>query len=466
MKKRISEIFLFLMSLTLLHGCAAPPAPETAEDPPSLEHNKRDIYLAGGCFWGLERCMEAIPGVLEVVTGYANGTWEKDQELTYEDVCTGTTGFREAVRVTYDPDQISLDAILFSFFHVIDPTVQDRQGPDIGSQYQTGVYYTSGADKETVDRIAEIERSRYPEFFVEIEPLGDFRLAEEYHQNYLDKNPNGYCHIAMGKIGQIRQMLIDPGDYRRPDDEAIRAALTQEQFDVTQNNGTEPPFDNEFWNFFEPGIYVDVVSGEPLFSSADKFKSGCGWPAFSKGMDINTFFFISDSSDSSSRLEVRSRAANSHLGHVFQGDPDSPTGTRYCINSTALRFISYDAMEAEGYGYLMELVTDSSSALRSYTSITPEEAKQMMDGTAVILDVREPDEYAEGHVPGAVLLPLGTINAETAGNSIPAKDTTVLVYCRSGNRSKLASVRLTELGYSNIYDFGGIRDWPYEVVTD
>lgn len=312
------------------------------------------IYLAGGCFWGIEHLMASIPGVIDAQSGYANG--RNPEDANYETICATDTGFRETVRVEYDPEQVSLDALLMAYFYVIDPTVQNRQGNDIGTQYQTGVYYANDAAKETVERIAAIERSRSSEFFVEIGPLLNYYPAEDYHQNYLANNPFGYCHIPMEEIRLFSSLRIDPGDYQKPAEEAIRDKLTSEQYYVTQESGTEYAFMNEFWNQFEKGIYVDIVTGEPLFSSSDKFESSCGWPAFSKPIEEPSIVEILDTSHGMIRTEVRSRAGNSHLGHMFENDPESPNGIRYCINSASLRFIPYAHMEAEGYGYLMDVV--------------------------------------------------------------------------------------------------------------
>lgn len=317
------------------------------------ENHRNVIYLAGGCFWGLEHLMQSIPGVIDAQSGYANGTCEADAD--YKTVCKGNTGFRETVRVEYDPEKVSLDALLLACFYVIDPTVKNRQGNDIGSQYQTGIYYADEQSRETAQRIYDIEKSRRTEFHVELGPLVNFYPAEEYHQDYLKKNPNGYCHIPRAEIELFSKLKIDPGDYRKPAAEAIRDRLTAEQYRITQENGTERPFKNEFWNKFEKGIYVDIVTGEPLFSSTDKFESGCGWPAFSKPIEAPAVIERQDNSHGMRRTEVRSRAGDSHLGHVFEGDPDSPNGVRYCINSAALRFIPYEKMEAEGYGYLLSL---------------------------------------------------------------------------------------------------------------
>ena len=313
------------------------------------------IYLAGGCFWGLEKLMQSIPGVVNAVSGYANGL--AGEEPTYPSVSGGQTGYRETVRVEYDPEKVSLDALLFAYFHVINPTIKNAQGNDRGSQYQTGIYYTDEAAKETVERIAAIERSRHKPFVVEIEPLERFYDAEEYHQDYLDKNPMGYCHISREEMATISEMIVDPADHPRPTEAVIKAKLTEEQYRVTQEAGTEPAFQNEYWDNHERGIYVDVVTDEPLFSSKDKFDSGTGWPSFSDAIDENTMILIVDTSHGMRRTEARSRAGNSHLGHVFYGEPSSPTGTRYCMNSASLRFVPFEDMEAEGYGYLKQYVS-------------------------------------------------------------------------------------------------------------
>lgn len=363
---------LAMALLFLLSGCAGPlgtaepqqesrqetmdsgnPGDMATKESAYMETTENVIYLAGGCFWGMEQLMQSIPGVIDARSGYANGTGEAD--ANYATVCTGKTGFRETVRVEYDPDQVSLDALLLAYFYVVDPTVQNQQGNDRGTQYQTGVYYTNEKARQTVERIAEIERGRSRQFFVEIGPLVNFYPAEEYHQDYLEKNPNGYCHIPRQEIELFSKLRIDPGDYQKPAAESIRDKLTAEQYRVTQESGTERPFDNAFWNQFEKGIYVDVVTGEPLFSSTDKFESGCGWPAFSKPIEGPSVVELSDDSFGMHRTEVRSRAGDSHLGHVFTNDPESPNGVRYCINSASLRFVPYGKMEEEGYGYLLSL---------------------------------------------------------------------------------------------------------------
>ena len=287
-----SVLALLFAAVLLLGGCAArrnnmpqenetqkteiigQPSDMSGEENMYMETTENVIYLAGGCFWGMEQLMQSIPGVIDAQSGYANGTCEADAD--YKTVCKGETGFRETVRVEYDPEQVSLDALLLAYFYVIDPTVQNRQSNDRGSQYQTGVYYTNESARETVKRIAEIERGRSEKFFVEIGPLKNYYPAEEYHQNYLEKNPNGYCHIPRAEMELFSRLCIDPGDYQKPAAESIRDKLTAEQYRITQESGTERAFTGEFWDKFEKGIYVDVVTGEPLFSSTDKYESGCG----------------------------------------------------------------------------------------------------------------------------------------------------------------------------------------------
>ena len=367
-KNRKTIILCSLAVLLGLIGYAAIPkggnpiTPALAEDSQNKQEkvimdfsneSEHVIYLAGGCFWGIEHLMQSIPGVIDAQSGYANGY--RAEDANYQTICTTDTGFRETVRVEYDPEQVSLDALLLAYFYVIDPTVKDRQGNDIGTQYQTGVYYTNDKAKETVERIAELERSRSEQFFVEIGPLLNYYPAEEYHQDYLVKNPYGYCHIPWEEMELFSKLRIDPGDYQKPAVEVIREKLTDEQYYVTQEGGTEYAFENEFWNQFEKGIYVDVVTGEPLFSSTDKYESSCGWPAFTKPIEEPSIVELEDLSYGMYRVEVRSRTGNSHLGHVFENDPESPNGVRYCINSASLRFVPYAEMEAEGYGYLLDL---------------------------------------------------------------------------------------------------------------
>ncbi len=313
-----------------------------------------EIYLAGGCFWGLEKYMESIHGVHSTQVGYANGNTENP---TYEEVCYNNTGHAETVRVVYDPDLLSLELLLELFYEVIDPVSINRQGADVGRQYRSGIYYLSESDLPSIQNsIARLQKRYDKPIAIEIKALENFTPAEEYHQKYLDKNPGGYCHISRGQFQKAAGMKIDPINYPAPSSEKLRESLSKTQYEVTQNNATEPPFRNEFWNSFRPGIYVDITTGEPLFVSTDKFESGCGWPSFSKPIDPNVVREKKDKTHRMLRTEVRSRVGNAHLGHVFNDGPKEKGGLRYCINSASLHFIPREDMEREGYGYLLELL--------------------------------------------------------------------------------------------------------------
>ncbi len=315
--------------------------------------NTKEIYLAGGCFWGIEEYFSRIPGVLDTVSGYANGT---TADPSYQDVCSGKTGHAETVRVVYDPRQVSLKTLIGQYFKVIDPTVLNRQGNDAGTQYRTGIFYTDEEDLKIIQEVYDSQKSLYEdEIVTELKPLTYFYEAEEYHQDYLVKNPGGYCHVDFSTLNDLDDDgIVDPDDYSRPDDETIRSLLTDIQYSVTQHNATEPAFGNEFYDNRRPGIYVDIVTGEPLFSSADQYDSGCGWPAFTRPIAPETVLEYTDKSYGMIRTEVRSRVGDSHLGHVFEDGPQEKGGLRYCINSASLRFIPYEQMEGEGYGEYMQ----------------------------------------------------------------------------------------------------------------
>ena len=310
----------------------------------------KDIYLAGGCFWGIEAYMAKIPGVLDAVSGYANGNTENP---SYEDLVYHNSGHAETVKVTYNPDEISLKTLLKYYLRVVDPTSLNKQGNDRGTQYRSGVYYTDEADKQIIEEVLKKEQDSYQApIVVEVLPLEQFFKAEEYHQDYLKKNPTGYCHIDLNKASEP---IIDEDKYTKPSDEELKAKLSDTQYNVALKNDTERAFSNEYWDNFEKGIYVDITSGEPLFSSTDKFSSGCGWPSFSKPISKDLIKYSEDNSFNMNRTEVRSRSADIHLGHVFDDGPKESGGLRYCINSASLRFIPYEKMDEEGYGYLKGL---------------------------------------------------------------------------------------------------------------
>ena len=288
---------------------------------------------------------------MDTEVGYANGSTEKP---SYEDVCHRESGHAETVRVLYNPDEVSLGFILKLFYDVIDPVAHNRQGNDIGSQYRTGIYYVDQNDKAIIaNSLKELQKSYTKPLAIEVMPLRNYYPAEEYHQKYLDKNPNGYCHIRGEKFIKAKQAEDPRLRYRPKSKEALKNMLTERQYNVTQNSATEPPFQNEYYNNFKEGIYVDVTTGEPLFLSSDKFESNCGWPSFSKPIHFDLINELPDTSYGMKRVEVRSKNANSHLGHVFDDGPSELGGLRYCINSAALMFIPKEEMEEKGYGYLL-----------------------------------------------------------------------------------------------------------------
>lgn len=313
-----------------------------------------EIYLAGGCFWGSEKYLASIPGVLETQVGYANGNTKNP---TYEDVCRRNTGHAETVRVIYDPAVLPLDFLLDLYYDSIDPTSVNRQGGDAGTQYRTGIYYTDEVERPIIEHsLSKLQARLNKPIAIELKPLENYSPAEEYHQKYLDKNPGGYCHISPDSIKKAANARVNPASYPSKSDAELRQKLTPIQFEVTKKNATEPPFRNAYYQTFRPGLYVDITTGEPLFSSTDKFESGCGWPSFAKPIDPNVIREKRDLSHGMIRTEVRSRVGDAHLGHVFPDGPRELGGQRYCINSAALRFIPKEDMEKEGYGYLIDLI--------------------------------------------------------------------------------------------------------------